>query len=344
MRAQMAEIGLGAAVPKDPGLKSRLSKAVAAWQRDMGTTWGARKIKGSRDIAILKFSQNEDGRVSGEHVYTVGLSWASGSEPAAVLVPGLDEDGAALAALSARLEEAGKYMDSQEMSDVLSTCMAGNAKSGLLGAVQLRPSGGVYFVSGPKLPQLQDLRDLLAPMGARVCQYLIDAQGDNFGQVQGSVSVAIGDELTELRSQVTILGELESEADPRTEAALERRRIALKAKIELYRDVLGELTGQMLSELSEERAAKPPKMPADIFCVSGPEDNPDEAQARAFKAARGVPGAKVHRIGGAWFVDIQDHAIFGTGSFVFRPGEAHRFREGLLWGGDPAAVRQYAQG
>jgi len=280
LRAAFEQIGMGAAVPKDPRHSTSLTTAVH--QMLVGKPGVlARKVDKGWGIVIESHQAVEPGtgqaraRLRYQHSATVvadpfDLGMAARREkfpeqraleldwtftPASDCVRRTFE---LAREVEQRFLDARRYLDTSDLSTILVNAMHGTTRDSLLGAVSLRQTaGGLYFVHASKIEKLRALQGVLARLApqSEITLLTITGSADNLAAAAKAARQSFQLQLAELRSEVaefrrtTPIGN-RSERSITTRADHYRQ---LAARVELFRDVLGSITDQLEAEITGAR-------------------------------------------------------------------------------------------
>ena len=273
LRAALKEAGVGMAMGKDPGHDACLSRAVHAVEPGKPHLVVRKLAKG---WALVIQSQGQDGKLKLVHAATVkadplefavkrrqaqnpsqkahDLEWTFQAPPAELqaVVPIARE-------VEERYLETREWLDTAGLSEILVNAMHGTSKDQLLGAVSLRQSsGGLYFVHGSKLPLLLALRGVVERFAPRcdINVMTITGSEDNLAAAGKAARQGFQHQLQELRKEVAEF-RAGTELGKRREASVATRAEAyarLAARVELFRDVLGDVASELGAEIEGARA------------------------------------------------------------------------------------------
>lgn len=275
LRAAFAEIGMGAAVPKDPRHSASLTTAIH--QAAVGKpNVLMRKMAKGWAVVLESPDPNAPGKLKHTHAATVVadpmemlVERRRAADPQR-LAPELDwkfqapaEALKAVLPIAREVEErfvaVRQYLDTSDLSCILVNAMHGTSKDQLLSAVSLRQSsGGLYFVHSSKLPKMLALRQAVERLAPK-CELnvlTITGNADNLAAAGKAARSSFLMQLAELRKEVSEF-RASVPVGERTERSVSTRAAAYQAlagKVELFRDVLGDVADQLGNEIEGARA------------------------------------------------------------------------------------------
>jgi hypothetical protein len=250
------------ALARQPSPKAALR---AACERFNGTRKGIlfRPFRKTGGFACVLESENA-GQMIHTHVATVladdnGPQWqwiASKDGPASQ----------EMQALPGRIRELWiakrERVDSDELSATLVACMIGTYREPLLGAFGLRDrTGGVYFVPAATLDHLRAIRVAVdsASRGCKLQILTVSGTAENLAESAGQARATFARQLAEVREEVAeFVAAAKAEgksADSRNIAVRAERFHALRARVALFRDILGDVSGDLETEINEAKTA-----------------------------------------------------------------------------------------
>ncbi len=274
LRAAFEEIGMGAAVPKDPRHSASLTTAVH--QAAVGKpNVLMRKVAKGWAVVLESPDPEQPARLRHTHAATVvadpmelAVERRRAAQPER-LAPELDwkiqapaEAIAKVLPIAREIEErfidVRKHLDTSDLSCILVNAMHGTTRDQLLAAVSLRQtSGGLYFVHASKVPALLSLRAAVERLAPKCDLNVLTITGnaDNLAAAGKAARQSFLAQLSDLRKEVSEfrasvpLGE-------RTERSVTTRAAAyqqLAGKVELFRDVLGNVASELGEAISAAR-------------------------------------------------------------------------------------------
>lgn len=271
LREAFDQIGMSAAVPRDPRFQTLLSTAMAKLPVGKRNVVARRHAGGwailveERDLLEQKLKLVQVAHVGVGEAYRVAEARAK--DPARLApelvwkfmgTPSHVQAGMQLAReVEFEFQEARLYADTADMSTILTNCMHGTTKDTILGAVSLRQTtGGLYFVHATRVAaarQLAELVQRLAPQSV-VTVLSLTADQANLEAASTAARTSFTAQLAALREEVeTFRSETPlSERTDRNIATRAAHFATLRARVELFRDVLGGVAGELASDI--ERA------------------------------------------------------------------------------------------
>lgn len=282
LRQEFQDAGLGAAVPRDPRESTLLTSAMRRTMVGRSDTFTRRFSKGWGIVLEIPGPPNERGEhklihqhVASVHVETMQIAvdrarMANPQRLAPELVwrfHGQAEHVVRAQAVALVVEQeyrnAADRLDTSDLSNVLVNLMHGTTRDPLLAAVSLRQStGGLYFVHASKVDQARQVRDLvqrLSPQSSFVVMTLT-GEADNLDAAAQSAELGFTSQLAELRDEVRefLAKTPRSELTDRSVRIRADRFQLLRARVELFRDVLGTVAGELQGqiELAREQLQK----------------------------------------------------------------------------------------
>lgn len=290
----MEALGVGAAVPRPPRPATALARAVNdATRRDPELDWHMRR--GSKVAAILELRQDAEGRVRKVQVATAELMPVSGTDEVEAVV---DEHGyegtisgnaaAAADSVAMRYQDVLDYADAADVTAMLTALMRGRTQDPLVGGVMLRESGGVYYVPAAKVDVVRQVAAFIeANSHSTFDIWTIGADDENLAQAARHTANSMREQLEEIRGEAQrFVAELKSDTAPSDRAVTTRlgRFQALRSRVELWRDVLGDARDELQGQIGEAQEALEEAL--DLHAEQLPEPAPKAA-------AKGSNGAEV---------------------------------------------------
>lgn len=262
-REEMRELGLEAAVGRDPRPATLLS--VAVQKANTGSTGWLLRRQGAAWAVIVE--QKTPERLHFVHTMNVRtgeggvLEW---TDVDALELPG---GGDMLAVIRERVafeyEKAKRLIDTSELSSMLVAALAERE----LNAISLRDrTGGLYFVHGQNVELMRSLKALverLAP-ACDITVMTLTGDAENLAAAARAARSSFGAQLQTLKDE---LGEFVASLKQDGKAATDRNYVvraeklgALSDRVALFSDILGEIAG----ELNQEIEAAKLQLSADL--------------------------------------------------------------------------------
>lgn len=287
LRAEFEAIGMKAAVPRDPRHATSLTTAVKALcvgkpnvlARRLAGGWGIVVESTEAEAAPAATGAGKQQRLRHHHLLSVLADpmeltmQARQREHPETRAPELawrftprlgttDRSMARALELAREIEQkyldARRLLDTSDLSTILVNAMHGTTKDSLLAAVSLRQTtGGLYFVHGSKLGELGRLREVvekLAP-NSSITVLTITGNDANLEAASKAARTSFRTQLAELREEMaefrasTPVAERDDQ-NIRTRAA---RFTQLAGRVQLFRDVLGDIAGELGAEIDQAR-------------------------------------------------------------------------------------------
>jgi hypothetical protein len=276
-RAAFEAIGMAAAVPRDPRHDTSLTTAVKAVQIGKRDVVVRRVAKGWGIVLEKTETETAGARLKLTHALTVHadpdpttIRLAREKDPANRLAPELvwkfsgtpDQIERARLLASEITQEYLKTrarIGTSDLSAVLVNTMHGTTKDSLLAAVSLRQSsGGLYFVHASKVQAARDLADTVHRIAPKCALSVLTITGnaDNLAAAAQAAKNGFVTQLNELKAEVA---QFRSETDlgKRTERNVTVRAAhytALASRVQLFRDVLGDIADELNFEITAAKA------------------------------------------------------------------------------------------
>lgn len=259
-RAEIEKLGLESALERDPSAKGALGRAVpntfsgrkGILARRLPKGWAIVREKlvvgQAADYAhVVTLTANGDAmEITYLNDYTEELLVAE--------FPGL------LATLREQFDAARSYIQTPDLSEFLSAAINGSTKRGLFSALSLRErTGGLYFVHGSQVERLMALRGLLARLAPHCTINVMRLTGDseNLSQAAQAARVTFSAQLATLRNELSeFKASRQAEGREVSDAAVTVRMgrfRELSDRVALFRDVLGEVTTELETEITTAR-------------------------------------------------------------------------------------------
>ncbi len=260
-RAELHRLGLDEAMSRDPSPKGALSKAVPAVVTGKRGVLARRVTNGSFGLLLERLK--EEHRLEITHVATVGtkggdleISFVGEAEHERLQKeqPGL------LSQLASEYSLVRDYVQTADLSEVLSAAMNGSPYRGLFSALSLRErTGGLYFIHGSHVERMQQFAATIQRLAPECQVSVLTITGDRENLEQTAAAArttfasqlkALKAELVEFRDHLSATQKAPSEHSIAVRA--ERYR-ELLARVELFKDILGDVAGDLSSQISEAR-------------------------------------------------------------------------------------------
>lgn len=271
-RAAFEAIGMGAAVSRDPRFETTLGVAAAALpvgKKDVVTRRhdggfailvetdvdGRMGLKQVAHVTVEKDKWRvEDARKKDLNRLAPELVWKfMGTtkllERAKVLARELEQ----------AFAESRSYVDTSDLSNTLVNAMHGTTKDALLQAVSLRQTtGGLYFLHSSKVEQARALVAMVQQLAPKCVVTVMTVTGDhdNLEAAALAARTSFTSQLGELKAELRKF-RLETPIGERSERSVSTRLNhfkQLRGRVELFRDVLGSIAGELAQEIDEGRA------------------------------------------------------------------------------------------
>lgn len=255
LREELVALKLDRAMGRDPRPSTMLSTAVQKAQVGAGG-WILRKIGSSWAIVV---EQKTPERLNFIHALTVRAGEKTGLEWTTVDALELPGGSALLAAIKERVEveyeQTRRAIDTSELSAILVA-----AVGWLISAIGLRErSGGLYFVHGRYVPAMRELKALVERLAPACDITVMTLTGDdeNLAAAARAARSSFSAQLQALKDEI---GEFTSqlkggkEATDRNYVVRADKLGALADRVELFRDILGGITGELTGEIEAARA------------------------------------------------------------------------------------------
>ncbi|CAB4155108.1 hypothetical protein UFOVP650_79 [uncultured Caudovirales phage] len=260
-RAQLELLQLGEALPADPSPRGALGKAVEQ------VLAGKRSLIARRLAAgwALVTERVESGVAKLEHVATVVtkdrevvftyLDGFSVENFAAVGFPSLEQ------LIRDAYDVACNYLLTADLSQALTNALTGSPHRGLLAGLSLRErTGGLYFINAAQVDRMQGLKALVATAARDCVVNVMTLTGDaeNLQQAAVVARQTFAAQLADLRAELLQFnGSLQTDGKQPKDYAIRvrsERFKELKARVELFRDVLGSVASELETQIEDSRA------------------------------------------------------------------------------------------
>lgn len=151
-------------------------------------------------------------------------------------------------------------VNSNELSDTLAAMMNGSWKRPMLGAFNLRDrTGGVYFVPGTTLAHLRDVKAAIESLstGCRIGILTVSGTHENLAEAAEEARKSLTRQLAEIRAEAeAFIVEMKSSGKSSRDQNLTTRSNRFKglaARAELFRDILGDVSREMVEQIERAR-------------------------------------------------------------------------------------------
>jgi hypothetical protein len=270
LRASLEELGLS--MPKDPKPQVRIRYALESARRRNDTTIVFDKVSDTKSEIVYALSErgvNEvEKKAAYEHRTRISLDKISG----ALLLE--DELDPVLCAVRDRYNELAIFASVYELGLYLTVALQGRTRDVGLGGVNLRGgTGGVYFVPRANMERLRCLAEIMdraAHFGAMTV-WPVPAGDRAHAQAHQAVRMDLAEQLRETKLSVTaLLEELNEEPaggwDPEGKRFVARAAAfqQIRARAELYADLLGDVREDLLGQVAELQTAIETRIQAKI--------------------------------------------------------------------------------
>lgn len=268
-REAMEAIGLGGAVARDPRPEALLSKAVDKVKPGLQGMYFRRL--GRYEHALLVEHKDEEGRLHGSHVYTLRAAEPAGGGAWEAQAVGVVEQALPMAAAVAQkvcdaYRHARDYIDTADLSSTIVRALHGSYRDPMLAAVSLRETtGGLYFVPSQGLDKLRALAAYVRQQGGcTFAAFTLYADAENLEQAGQAAQRDFRTQLAETQKEVQgFLDGLRAKKGEATDRNLEvrlRRYDALRDRVDLWADVLGDARQGLLDTIAEAKTAMAAEM------------------------------------------------------------------------------------
>jgi len=263
LRAELAAIGLGFAMPKDPKPQAVLRTAVESVRRASNESIVFDRVSDTPTEVVYASSarRTDETTERAEYVHRtrVRVSKATG---AIQLEDSTDDVSRAVEAEYLRLRD---WMPTAEFGSILTSIMRGRGKDNGLCGVNLRgEAGGVYFVpalSADRLEAVADLVDRVAGVGS-LTVWPVPAGSRTVSQVQAGAREYFLGRVAETKADVAdLLAAIRAEREAGAIAEDAHRVVtrfrtfeALEARASVFGDILGDLRSELAADLDVLRA------------------------------------------------------------------------------------------
>lgn len=267
LRERFESIGLGKAVGRDPRPEALLATAVKACSRGLpkaarGSGITFRRL-GRYAFAILEERLGGGEVLLVEHTLTITLE-QSGSVWEAVTKTASGHASSPALELSERVLDAylhaRDFVDSTELSSMITTALHGTLTSPMLAAVSLRErSGGLYLVPAQSVELARMLATVVREESSSSFHVLsLYADEENLRAACGVARESLAGRLNELRDEVSeFVAEQKAQDKDTGERNLKarlRRYDALRARVDVYADLLGEAKTDLVSGIENAKS------------------------------------------------------------------------------------------
>lgn len=270
LRAALEQIGLGKAMPRDPQPARILSKAVHACAAGHpGLIF--RKL-GKEHWAIVEESELKlpDGggtELEHSHCLTLGVREENkgvGDYVPSVTVVGDIAPSNAAAMLATRVcaayEEARLYANTDDLSIVLTTAMAGSNLNPMLAGVNLREgTGGVYYVPAATVKQVLQLQAMVDDLagGSHVTIFTLYGDQSNLDEAARAARTGFTAKLNDLQGELaTFVAGMKAKGKEMTDRHMETRinRLGtLDDRVDMWSDALGDVQAELRAQIEDAK-------------------------------------------------------------------------------------------
>lgn len=235
--------------------------------------YAQRRVPGVRGAhALLWVYHDADaGKTKADHAWSVSLD-LSGPVPQLAFERKSDSatPDAEADALRARVEadfaEIRDYALTADLSATLSVAMPGTVKNPMWEGVSLRDSGGVFFVAAANVARVEAFRDWVQAVApeTRIDVLRLTAGDGNRETVARSAGSALATEIDQINAEIAKM--IEEEKPSAASIARKAKGYgALRARVGLFADVLGDIGTRLVGRLDEVEA----KLRADVASLFG---------------------------------------------------------------------------
>lgn len=261
LSAALDELGLGAAMVRKPKPEAALAEAV---RRVAVGKKGLLFRQLKREWALV-VERGEGKDLKFNHVAT--YSAAPGAEGAVIDVrPTANESerkiaGEMLQLIEAAFHETLTTCHSTDLSAVLCSAMQGVGSDAMLGGLSLRQStGGLYYVSAGKLDLLKRFAAMVNDKAPQSSVEVLTLTGDAENletaarNVRGNITTQLKQTREEIKEFVAHLKEKGTSARGGSIVVRAEQFKALRGRVELFADVLGDTMGELQAQIESARA------------------------------------------------------------------------------------------
>jgi hypothetical protein len=253
--------GMGAAVPRAPRHATCLTTAVTGAMVGKKDVF-ARRLEHNGWGLVVEHHDRDNNELAHKHVATVELEglknirlkWKFQGKPEqlaklSVVKPDIE----------ARYETARTHLDTSDLSSILVNLMHGTARETLLGAVSLRErTGGLYFVHARRLEDLALVKNTVERLAPKcsITVLTISGSADNLAAAAAAARQSFEGQLKELRDElVQFKAQLGNKGATEHNITVRANRYdQLNARVELFRDVLGDVALELEMSIASAKA------------------------------------------------------------------------------------------
>lgn len=260
-RARLADLGLDEAMPKDPSPKGALSKTVPTVLTGKRGVL-ARRVRNGFGLVLERLA-NDGRRLDMNHVATVtvadGELQVTYEEPDSESAlteaqPGL------IQALKTEYSQVRDYVQTPDLSEILSTALNGSPHRGLFAALSLRErTGGLYFIHGSHVERAQRFKALVEQLAPHCSITVLTITGDseNLDQTAAVAKTTFAAQLAALKAELVEFTEhlrgSDKSASEYSIATRAERYKELRARVDLFRDVLGDVATDLTGQIEDAK-------------------------------------------------------------------------------------------
>lgn len=264
-RKALEELGLDAAMSKDPSPKTALSAAV---RRVMQGRAGYFARPNGREWAIVREERQTDGvQAVLAHKHVLTLTTVEAGVSGTIINPQSGEE-VEVSPLESIVREVEREFDSEReymgtavLSEVLSAVMHGSPHRGLFAGVSLRErTGGLYFISAEHVEKMASLANLIrqeAP-DCIVNVMTLTADAENLEQAAQAAKRSFENQLAELRAElVDFKAKLGADKKAPTERSIQvraNRFRELQDRVGVFREVLGSVADELVQTVEDGKS------------------------------------------------------------------------------------------
>lgn len=262
LSAALDELGLGAAMVRKPKPEAALAEAV---RRVAVGKKGLLFRQLKREWAlVVERGEGKDLKLNHVATYAVHPNMPSGV--AVEIRPGAtDADGEKaremLKLIESQYAETLSTCHSTDLSAVLCSAMQGVGSDAMLGGLSLRQStGGLYYVSAGKLDLLKRFAAMVNDKAPQSSVEVLTLTGDAENletaarNVRGNITTQLKQTREEIKEFVAHLKEKGTSARGDSIVVRAEQFKALRGRVELFADVLGDTMGELQAQIESARA------------------------------------------------------------------------------------------
>lgn len=260
-RARLADLGLDEAMPRDPSPKGALSKTVSSVMTGKRGVL-ARRIRNGFGL-VLERLVDDGRRLEVDHVATVGIKDSDldvtyvEPEHEATLTEAQPD---LIQSLKTEYAEVRDFVQTPDLSEILSTALNGSPHRGLFAALSLRErTGGLYFIHGSHVERMQRFKALVEQMAPHSSITVLTITGDseNLDQTAAVAKTTFAAQLAGLKAELVEFTEhlrgSDKSASEYSIATRAERYKELRARVDLFRDVLGDVATDLTGQIEDAK-------------------------------------------------------------------------------------------